>query len=89
MFESPDALRKFIINLALQMETNGYIEPSKILIHRANLACTTGSEWLEELHEAVITVSTMADFPNKIKQSLAEISKAAKSTTPYGQVRHT
>jgi len=84
MFKSPDTLRDFALELAGQLETNGFHLQSSILTQRANLPCTTGWEWLGELQLGVEQIRSMEQLPKEITEKLNQLSQAATSSTPYG-----
>jgi len=85
MFESPDSLRKYALAVAAQLRSNGFIEQSEMLEHRANLACTTGWEWLGELGLGVEIIINSASITTEINEKLQNIMKTTKSKSPYGQ----
>ena len=84
MFESPDTLRKFTLAVSTQLKSEGFVEQSKILEHRANLVCTTGWEWLGELGLGVKEIIKLGYLNKDIEEKLNKILKTTKSSTPYG-----
>jgi len=84
MFESPDTLRKYALAVASQLRTEGFIKQSEILEQRANLACTTGWEWLGELGLCIEQITALGALSNDVEEKLNKILKATNSSKPYG-----
>jgi hypothetical protein len=84
MFESPDSLRIYVLAVASELRNEGFVDQSNILEHRANLACTTGWEWLGELGLGVEKIINSGDTTNDINEKLHYILETVKSKTPYG-----
>jgi len=66
------------------LRTEGFIKQSEILEQRANLACTTGWEWLGELGLGIEKISDLGVLSSDIEEKLNKILKATKSSKPYG-----
>ena len=83
-FKSPDEFRRYALALASVMKAQGYQEQASILESRANLPCTTGWEWLDELGEGINQIRRSGSFPEEIEEKIGSILKTTKSEKPYG-----
>jgi len=82
-FDSPDSLRKYALAVALHLRNTGFIKQSEILEQRANVACTTGWEWLGELGLGVEKILGLGALTTDIEEKLHLVLQTTKSKTPY------
>jgi len=84
MFKSPDELKNCVLDISSLLREEGLVEQSELLEDKANLACTTGWEWLGELGAGVETVLNSGSLSPNTEASLRKVLEATKSTKPYG-----
>ena len=84
IFESPDDLRRFTIDLVQELRAEGHSRTADELEKAATLPCTSGWEWLGELASTVKRIKAIDGLPETAMSALETIRNAASSRKPYG-----